>query len=137
MEDKNIIPGTYAYSLRVDAKTGEYSKLTFVQQLLEEFKQFYDRNDTLIHYFIYIEQSTVVKKIHIQGILWTHAKLTPNELTKMRQWWKRPAGHISFCSARRVKSLAAYCSKDAGERSTNLSEDQIALIPKWLNTKQN
>ncbi len=135
MEDTAIIPKHYAYSFRVDAQMLEYSKKTFIQSLLEEFQKFYDRFDAINHYYIYIEQSTVVKKTHIQGIVWAAKKQTPNELTKMRQWWKRPSGHISLCSAKKVKSLAAYCSKDKGERATNLSESQLLLIPTWVNEK--
>ncbi|GAC77877.1 replication protein [uncultured marine virus] len=136
MEDTAIILNHYAYSLRVDAQMLEYTEKSLLQSLLDEFQKFYDRFDAINHYYIYIEQSTVVKKTHIQGIVWTKNKLTANELTKARQWWKRPSGHISFTSAKKVKSLAAYCSKDAGERATNLSEDQLKKIPMWLNEKQ-
>lgn len=135
MEDKAIIPDHFAYSLRVDANMKEYNENSFLQSLLDEFQKFYDRFEPINHYYIYIEQSTIVKKTHIQGIVWTKDKLSPNDLTKMRQWWKRPAGHISFCSAKKIKSLAAYCSKDDGERCTNLSQDQLKRIPLWVNEK--
>lgn len=135
MQDSIIVPNHYAYSLRVDAKTQEYNSISKCKQLLKEFKQFQERFSTIKHHFIYIEQSAVVDKTHIQGILWTINQLKHKDMSAMRQWWKRPSGHISFVNAKKIKSLASYCSKDLGERSTSLSDHQLNLIPKWINAK--
>jgi len=62
MEDTAIIPNHFAYSLRVDANMLEYNEKSLLQSLLDEFQKFYDRFEPINHYYIYIEQSTVVKK---------------------------------------------------------------------------
>lgn len=135
MQDSIIVPKHFAYSLRVDAKPQEYNKFDKCKQLLKEFKQFQERFTEINQHYIYIEQSAVVDKTHIQGIVWTNKQLRHKDMSAMRAWWKRPAGHISFCSAKKIKSLASYCSKDLGECTTSLSETQLNKIPKWINAK--
>lgn len=135
MQDSIIVPKHYAYSIRVDAKTQEYNSISKCKQLLKEFKQFQERFKAINQHYIYIEQSAVVDKTHIQGIVWTIKPLKHKDMSSMRQWWKRPAGHISFCNAKKITSLASYCSKDLGECSTTLTESQLSLIPKWINSK--
>lgn len=130
MEDYTIVPKYFAYSLRVDAKT-DYMDSQNKNSLLNDFEKFYDRFDVKSRYLCYIEQSKVVKKHHIQGILWLPEKLTSSRLTAHRQWWKRPAGGISLTSAKKIKSLAAYVSKDKGKNITNLNPLQLSLVPKW------
>ncbi len=132
MEDTLIVPTYFAYSIRVDKKTNlDYIASNKKYSLLEEFKTFYDRLCPKSRYLCYIEQSTVVKKEHIQGIIWTPQQLLPKELTAHRQWWKRPSGGISLCSAKKVKNLASYVAKDKGENITNLSSEQLQLVPEW------
>ncbi len=50
----------------------------------------------------------------------------------MRQWWKRPKGGISLTKCKNLTSLVSYVSKDGNRPDTNLTLEQLALIPKWI-----
>ena len=114
MEDAIIVKDFFAYSLRVDAKPRTYNDPPDNVLLLKEFQRFYDRLCPKSRYLVYIEQSKVVKKTHIQGILWFPKKLSNAETAANRAWWKRPKGGISFTNAKKIKSLSSYVGKDKG-----------------------
>lgn len=135
MQDTKIIPNWHAYSLRVDQQPEEYGKNNS-ELLIQEYKKFLAKYSPIvgeIKYLCYIEQSKVVHKIHIQSIIWVKDKLPQKKMVGMRQWFRRPQGAISFTSAKNVKSLAAYCSKDNGYHITNLDQEQQDRLTTWEN----
>lgn len=136
MEDSIIVKDFYAYSLRVDAKPRTYNDPSDNILLLKEFQRFYDRLCPKSRYLVYIEQSKVVKKTHIQGILWLPSKQSTTETAASRAWWKRPKGGISFTSAKKIKSLCSYVGKDKGSNITNLNPEQLSRITEWKDHKE-
>ncbi len=120
MEDKDIKPGHYAYSFRVDLELD--TGLTRVM----EFIQKYD----VKHYICGAETSNLGKQ-HFQCILWFEQKINA---TKLRNWWsgktldtKQP---VSLTSAKKIKNLGKYTMKE-NNFITNLSQEEILLIGKW------
>lgn len=120
MEDTLICKSYYAYQFRVDIA---HSKA------LIKFTQWRDKYDCSF-YLAGLETSEKHKE-HLQAIVWF---ATTVNTVKLRNWWigkttdtKQP---VSLTSAKKVKSLAAYCSKDKNYY-TNLDQTQLALIPKW------
>ncbi len=125
MEDKHVKPGLYAYQFRVDVENiTEYTTIF-------EFIKKYD----VKHYIIGAEVSKSGKP-HFQCILWFATKINA---TKLRNWWKgRTASTtqpVSLTSAKKVKALGKYCSKDKNY-VTNLTKEEMQLIGKWDNKLQ-
>jgi hypothetical protein len=128
MEDTLICPGKYVHSLRVDYLDNTREEIEI------KLKKWAEKNDSIIHkYIAFEEKGETTQKLHLQGAVWTKQSLSNSVKNKMRNWWKRPKGHISFTIAKNVKSLVAYVSKDEGAYWTTLSETQIDLFPKWDN----
>ncbi len=126
MEDKHVKPGLYAYQFRVDVENiTEYTTIF-------EFIKKYD----VKHYIIGAEVSKLGKP-HFQCILWFATKINA---TKLRNWWKgRTASTtqpVSLTSAKKIKALGKYCSKDKNY-VTNLTKEEMQLIGKWDNKLQN
>lgn len=120
MEDKYVKPGLYAYQFRVDVENiTEYTTIF-------EFIQKYDCKN----YIIGAEVSEL-EKPHFQCILWFATKINA---TKLRNWWKGRTSStkqpVSMTSAKKIKSLGKYCSKDQNY-VTNLTKEEMKLIGKW------
>lgn len=111
MEDTAIILNHYAYSLRVDAQMLEYTEKSLLQSLLDEFQKFYDRFDTINHYYIYIEQSTVVKKTHIQGIVWTKISSHLMNSLRLASGGNDPVDTYHYVAPRRLNLLLPIAPK--------------------------
>ncbi len=126
MEDKHVKPGLYAYQFRVDVENiTEYTTIF-------EFIKKYD----VKHYIIGAEVSKSGKP-HFQCILWFASKINA---TKLRNWWKGRTATttqpVSLTSAKKIKALGKYCSKDKNY-VTNLTKEEMELIGKWDNKLQN
>lgn len=124
MEDIFICKGYYAYSFRLD-KIEETSIVQEVQWILHK----------TIRYLLRMEKGDKTAKEHLQGILWFKNKLKTREIIKYRNHFRREKGGISFISAKKVKSLSVYCNKSEGKLITNLTIEQMELVPTWVNEK--
>lgn len=106
-------------------------------------------DDTVLHQWIgqsgctyhlgKVEKGEETGKLHYQLIVWFEQKLSSKEMTKQRNWWRGKCGthknNHAFTSARKVVTLASYCTKDLGDLITNLSPEQLKLVPQWQNKK--
>lgn len=126
MEDNFICTGFYAYSFRLD-KIEETNIVEEIQWIIQKTKR----------HLLRLEKGDITKKEHLQGILWFKEKLKTREIIKYRNHFRREKGGISFISAKKVKSLSAYCNKTTGKLISNLSIEQMALVPSWVNEKTN
>ncbi len=88
------------------------------------------------NYIIGAEVSEL-EKPHFQCILWFEEKVNA---TKLRNWWKgrtlNTKQPVSMTSAKKIKSLGKYCSKDQNY-VTNLTKEEMKLIGKWSVKLQN
>ncbi len=120
MEDTIIKPGTYAYQFRVDVDNN-----SDMSQMMAFLKK-YD----VKHYIIGAETSTLGKQ-HFQCILWFADKINT---TKLRNWWKGKTSStnqpVSLTSAKKIKSLAKYASKEKNF-ITNLTTEEMSKIGQW------
>jgi len=120
MEDKYVKPGLYAYQFRVDV-----DDITEYTTIFEFIKKYDCKN-----YIIGAEVSEL-GKAHFQCILWFSTEINA---TKLRNWWKgrtsATAQPVSLTSAKKIKSLGKYCSKDSNF-ITNLTKEEMKLIGKW------
>lgn len=120
MEDKYVKPGLYAYQFRVDV-----DDITEYTTIFEFIKKYDCKN-----YIIGAEVSKLGKS-HFQCILWFSTEINA---TKLRNWWKgrtsATAQPVSLTSAKKIKSLGKYCSKDSNF-ITNLTKEEMKLIGKW------
>lgn len=124
MQDTIIIPGMYAYQLRIDIDSPE--------KFNENYLAFISHHK-IANYLGKIETAPKTLKLHFQSIFWTEQKL--QSLPKIRNWWKprssNTAQPVSLTSAKKIVSLASYTQKDKGKMLTNLTDEQLFLIPKW------
>ena len=124
MEDNTICKNLWAYSFRMDKH--EENLINEVAWILQK----------CIKYLLREEEGTITKKQHLQGILWFESKLKTGEIIKYRNHFRREKGHISFISAKKIKSLSAYCNKTEGTLLTNLTDEEFALVPEWRNENE-
>ncbi len=133
MEDTIIIKTQYAYMLRADILPG-YPE-TIDDTVLEQWIG----HSGCTYYLGKIETGSETGKLHYQLIVWFEQKLSGKEMTKQRNWWRGKCGthknNHAFTSARKVVTLASYSTKDLGDLITNLSPEQLQLVPKWQNKK--
>ena len=134
MEDTIIIKTQFAYMLRLDVPTPSKDSPKF-EDLIQKWVGMYN----CTYYLGMLEKGQETGKLHYQMIVWFEQKLGPKTMTKLRNWWNDKTGlhknSHAFTSARKVASLAAYCTKEQEELFTNLSPQQLTLIPKWQNKK--
>ncbi len=120
MEDKVVKPGLYAYQFRVDISID--SGLTKVMEFMKKYS---------VQYYIVGAERSSLGKEHFQCVLWFKEK---QNATKLRNWWKgktsKTAQPVSLTSAKKVKNLAKYTTKD-GQFTTNLTKEEMSLIGKW------
>lgn len=91
------------------------------------------------YYLGKVEKGNETGKLHYQLIVWFEQKMSAKEMTKHRNWWRGKCGthknNHAFTSARKVVTLASYCTKDLGDLITNLTQEQLKLVPQWQNKK--
>ncbi len=120
MEDTVVKPGLYAYQFRVDISIA--TGLTKVMEFMSKYS---------VEYYIVGAEKSDLGKEHFQCVLWFKEK---QNATKLRNWWKGKTSKtdqpVSFTSAKKVKNLAKYTTKD-GQFTTNLTKDEMKLIGKW------
>ncbi len=89
------------------------------------------------YYLGKVETGSETGKLHYQLIVWFEQKLSNKEMTRHRNWWRGKCGthknNHAFTSARKVATLASYCTKDLGDLITNLTQEHLKLVPKWKN----
>lgn len=131
----SLFPNLTCLSFRIDLKLNDEALLV---PFLERFK--------ILKYFCVFEQSVVLKE-HFQCIIWT-LFCNDNIRQNMRQYWRSyfrdlgehvPNHHpISIKKSKHPLHLASYCKKTCTSQPfiiTNLSTEQIATIPAWLNKR--
>ena len=120
MEDKEIKPGFYAYSFRVDIAHD-----TGLPRIMEFIKK-YD-----VQFYICGAETSDLGKKHFQCILWFKSK---QNATKLRNWWSGKTSEtkqpVSLTSAKKIKNLGKYAMKDKNF-TTNLTKEEISAIGKW------
>ncbi len=127
-----LFPKHIPLSLRIDLKMNDEALLI---PFLERFN--------VKHYFCVFEQSPSGKE-HFQCIIWMISHCEKQSI-QMRNYWRiyfRDLGEhvknhhpISITKSKHPKHLAAYCKKTISTQPfiiTNLSIEQIGLIPVWL-----
>lgn len=91
------------------------------------------------YYLGKVEKGAETAKLHYQMIVWFEQKLSGKQMTKQRNWWRGKCGthknNHAFTSARKVATLASYCTKDLGKLITNLTQEHLKLVPQWQNKK--
>lgn len=127
MEDKHIFKGEYCYSFRIDIDWKDPQKVEIVTDKLRE-------------YFTRYRLSQENKKDgteHLQGILWREkplGKTQPQQIrTYFKQKFKLQRGGHSLVSAKKVKSLAAYCSDKEQKGYHDYNIPQGIDLGKWEN----
>lgn len=136
MEDTIIIKTQFAYMLRLDVPPPSPTvESPDFEDLIRKWVSMYN----CTFYLGMLEKGQKTGKLHYQLIVWFEQKLCPKTMTKLRNWWMGKTGthnnSHAFTSARKVASLAAYSTKGQEELLTNLSFQQLLLIPKWQNKK--
>lgn len=136
MEDLHTIKGHYAYMLRVDLDHSDNSEI-----LIDKWMSNYGCSSFLFgrEYAKHKDDIKKLGKAHYQGIVWFEQKLSNKDMNARRNWWigktnKTSQGH-AFTSARKIKTLASYSSKDAN-LYTNLTTAHLDSIPLWKNKEQ-
>lgn len=132
-KDEVVVPGYYAYLLRVDYL--QYSQ-DHIISLLENFFE----KENIEAYYCFEEVSKVVKKLHIQAIVWSNKIYTPSMSQKVkRDYFKEiysQGGHcIAFTDAKKPQNLASYSAKDNEMILSTLTAEEITRIPIWKNIK--
>lgn len=131
----SLFPKLTCLSFRIDLKLNDEALLV---PFLERFN--------IIKYFCVFEQSVVLKE-HFQCIIWM-TSCNDNTRNNMRNYWRTyfrdlgehvPNHHpISIKKSKHPQHLASYCKKTCKSQPfiiTNLSIEQIATIPAWLNKR--
>lgn len=135
MEDTVIIKTQYAYMLRADLPPVKSDSNVVIKDNLSAWIE----SSGCSFYLGCKEKGKETGKLHYQMIVWFETKLSGKEMTKNRNWWRGKCGthknNHAFTSARKVATLASYSTKENGELITNLSKDQLKLVPSWKNKK--
>lgn len=142
-QNNPVVPDAFAYQLRVDCLNASYippgeeegSPQAFMEHIIEEvFWHYLDEQELELADWIVAYEIADSGKPHWQGILWFAEPLTPNNMSQIRNWFRKHAANtyqpVSFTKAIKPDTLASYVCKD-GEYVTTLDEDQISRIPKW------
>jgi hypothetical protein len=133
-KDEIVVPGYYAYLLRVDYLDNSQEEII---KMLDKFIE--DENIEAFH--IYEEVATKTKKLHIQAIVWSDRIYTPKMSQQVKRTYfkkiynKKPRG-IAFTDARKPQNLASYSMKDQEEIMSSLSQEELDRIPRWKNIKE-
>ena len=139
-EIASIFPGYLAYSLRIDT-TSDYP-----QGVIEHYTAHGIKNDMPVaYYFFGHEVGKATEKPHFQGVVWyPEPGLTSNNINNIRNNLKRychkhlerPAGTAKWqptaIALAKKNTLASYCTKEHNGVTTNMTQEQIALIPQWI-----
>lgn len=132
-KDEIVVPGYYAYLLRVDY-------LDFSQEhVISLLEKFFDL-ENIEAYYCFEEVSKVVKKLHIQAIIWSNKIYTPSMCQKIkRDYFKdiysQSSSSIAFTDAKKPQNLASYSAKDNELILSTLTPEEITRIPIWKNIK--
>lgn len=135
MEDTIIVKTHYAYMLRADLPPVDTTQNVIIKNHMMDWLE---SSGSSFH-LGGIEKGKETGKLHYQMIVWFENKLSNNEKNRLRNWWRGKCGrhknNHAFTSARKVVNLSSYSTKEADKIITNLSPQQLNLIPKWQNKK--
>lgn len=141
-----VFPDLYAYSLRVDQAPipydPDFSLSDHLEQLFELFTGYIETKiqpDNEAQEFIVSHEIASSGKPHLQAIVWFVDPLTPNNMSQIRNYWRKFCADtyqpVSFTKSIKPDSLASYCLKDTDldhcEFVTTLTCDELNQIPKW------
>ena len=137
---KDIADGQNAYQFRVDVDEEKHD-VKVLDAIIDKFQEYVA--SSRIHpatectdYIISCEKSPSSGKLHWQGILWFSSILTPNNMSQIRNYFRKYATAtyqpVSFTKSIKPESLASYVLKENDVPFiTTLSDEDIAKIPKW------
>lgn len=133
-KDEIVVPGFYAYLLRVDYL--DHSQ----EEIIKMLNNFIE-DEKVEAFHVYEEISKKVKKLHIQAIIWSDKIYTPTmcqsvKRTYFKQIYNKNTRAIAFTDARKPQNLASYSMKDQEMIMSNLTEEDLGKIPKWKNIKE-
>ncbi len=133
-KDEIIVPGFYAYLLRVDYLHHTQEEIL---EMLEEFI----KEEKIEAFHCYEEIGTKSQKLHIQAIVWSEKIYTPKmsqdvKRTYFKSIYNKSTRAIAFTDARKPQNLASYSMKDSVMVLSNLDEEDLAKIPRWKNIKE-
>lgn len=141
MEDTLIYPAHYAYQFRVDLLNKKNERI--IHPGIGEVETCYDYKkivklmvETHFSYcFIFLETAEESKKLHLQGILWSQHNYTNKFINKLKSKFffkhRTVKNSLSITSAKRIKSLCSYVSKENKIFLSTLTEEKIKLFPTW------
>lgn len=144
MQDTTIVPDFWAYSYRYDIPDIHVVKhlAIFYDKIKRDFLDLLDGYPFIHYYLGTLEIGQITKKPHIQAIVWAPHKLKIAEMQMVRNrtralyGYEKNDGKLAFSSAKKIKSLAAYCSKDdTVDLITNLPADTLENLDKWVSTE--
>lgn len=150
MQDTIVIPNYFAYSFRYNVGTSAFdpSSCEFIwhKEMLEEF--FHDD----AKYLMNLEYGKTNAQPHVQSVLWLPLKLSVDlrnkiiQKVKVKYKLETNKGQYSLVSAKKIKSLSSYVTKDLLDFAlfqtdgylkddsvpfTNLSVTEMARIDEW------
>ena len=131
--DEIVVPGFYAYLLRIDYLDNSQEEIiSMLEHFIEEEK--------IEAFHCFEEVSKIVKKLHIQAIVWSDKIYTPTMCqAAKRKYFKKiydvRTSAVAFTDAKKPQNLASYSQKDNTMIMTNLSDEDITKIPIWKNIK--
>lgn len=137
MEDTHIIPGSFAYHIRIDVLDLSNSRMTQIKQsIIAVYKSKIEQFLTnFTNYYIFLEKGEKTKKIHLQGIIWSNQLYTNKYINKLKAkyflWHRQCKNSLALTSAKKITSLASYVAKDKMLLFSNLSSKQREKIPTW------
>lgn len=135
----DIADGQNAYQFRVDVHLDQHD-IKFLDATIDKFQEYVTqklRPETeCTDYIISCETAPTSGKLHWQGILWFSTILTSNNMSQIRNYFRKYATAtyqpVSFTKSIKPSSLASYVLKENDVPFiTTLSEEDIAKIPKW------
>lgn len=100
------------------------------------------------YYFFGHEIGNHTQKPHFQGVVWYKEKVTQKQVVLVRNNLRRycqdnlekPQGTLKWqpvsFTLTRSNTLASYCTKENAAKTTNLTDEHIAMIPAWKTAKQ-
>lgn len=128
MEDKHIFKGEFVYSIRVDCPKFTEATDVFIRLKMSDY---FPRA-------CFARENKKDGMPHYQGIAWRDTKLPSEDNSTIRttykQKWKlKGTNRIALTSARKVKSLAAYCNDKEKKGVISWGIKNLSILGKWEN----
>ena len=132
-KDEIVVPGFYAYLLRVDYVNHTQDEII---KMLENFIE----KEEIEAFHMFEERGKITGKLHIQAIVWSQKRYTATMAQSCKRDYFKPiyehsSTSIAFRDAKSPQNLASYSQKDMEMIMSSLSPEEVARIPIWKNIK--